>query len=67
MLKIGDTVKLLSDTKQLRENSSYRQREYYAWLAEPKKEYIIDFITPLQEVYLRGETNYFNYALLERC
>lgn len=66
MLKIGDTVKIIDNWKEVRENSSNRQGEYYAKLANPNKEYTIRFITPSQEVYVEGITNSFKYNLLER-
>ena len=53
MLGTGDKVRLIDDYKQLREGSCYKQREFYAKLAAPDREYIVEFVTPLKEVYLK--------------
>ena len=62
-LRVGDTV-VLKDYKTVREES-YRGREFYEKLAHPNAKYVIEHISPLNEVYVHGITNYFTYNLLE--
>ena len=67
MLQVGDRVRFIDNYKLLKEKSLYNHREYYMKLAAPNKEYTVDAISVLNEVYLEGIAQYVNPNLLEKC